>query len=398
MKQFILALLLFSFTLTSCEKEDTPSTPTDTEQTVLMYLPWSSNLTSYFYTNISDFETVVKRNILKNEKIVVFISTSPTKATLFELVYDDGECIRKTLKDYSNPAFTTAEGITSILNDVKTFAPANRYAMTIGCHGMGWLPVPGAQSRSISQKKHWEYQGVPLTRYFGGLESEYQTDVTTLAEGIAHAEIKMEYILFDDCYMSSIEVAYALKDVTDYLIASPCEIMAYGMPYSEIGPYLLGKVNYEGISNAFYNFYKNYTPKPCGTIGITVCSELENLADMMKEINEKYTFDPSLRNAVQRMDGYSPVIFFDYGDYVAKLCPDAALLARFEEQLERTVPLKYKKHTPTFYTMSRGEIKINTFSGITTSDPSIDSETASKTRTAWYEATHTPESDYIRRK
>ena len=35
----------------------------------------------------------------------------------------------------------------------------------------------------------------------------------------------MEYILFDDCYMSSIEVAYELKDVTKYLIGSTSEMM-----------------------------------------------------------------------------------------------------------------------------------------------------------------------------
>lgn len=42
----------------------------------------------------------------------------------------------------------------------------------------------------------------------------------------------------------------------------------------------------------------------------------------MKEINHRYTFDPSLTSSLQRLDGYYPVIFFDYGDYVSKLCPD----------------------------------------------------------------------------
>lgn len=45
----------------------------------------------------------------------------------------------------------------------------------------------------------------------------------------------MEYILFDDCYMSSLEVAYDLRHVTRHLIACPTEIMVYGMPYSHIG-------------------------------------------------------------------------------------------------------------------------------------------------------------------
>lgn len=37
----------------------------------------------------------------------------------------------------------------------------------------------------------------------------------------------------------------------------------------------------------------------------------------MKEINHRYTFDPSLTSSLQRLDGYYPVIFFDYGDYVS---------------------------------------------------------------------------------
>ena len=57
------------------------------------------------------------------------------------------------------------------------------------------------------------------------------------------------------------------------------------------------------------------------------------------------------------MDGYTPTLFFDCGDYVAKLCTNAGLLARFEEQLERTIP--YKRHTDYYYTMNKGKIKIN---------------------------------------
>ena len=202
---------------------------------------------------------------------------------------------------------------------------------------------------------HWEYENVPMTRYFGGLEPQYQTDITTLAKGISNAGLKMEYILFDDCYMSSVEVAYDLKDVTDYLIGSTSEVMAYGMPYAEIGQYLIGKVDYEGICDGFYSFYSNYSEMPCGTIAVTDCSELDNLAAIMKEINHQYTFDSSLTSSLQRLDGYNPVIFFDYGDYVSKLCPDKTLVAQFNEQLNRTVP--FKRNTEYFYSMSRGKVK-----------------------------------------
>lgn len=340
-------LLVLSINLASCSKEDLPPVPTDTEKTLFMYLPWSTDLVGAFRNNISDMEKAIAKKGLERERVLVFISTAPKEAALFEIIYENGKCKEDTLKNYTNPALTTKEGIAGILNDIKGFAPAKRYAMTIGCHGLGWIPVSRGKARYLSlQRPHWEYKEGFMTRYFGGHTSEYQTDITTLAEGIVDAEMKMEYILFDDCYMSSIEVAYDLRKVTDFLIGSPCEIMAYGMPYAEIGEYLLGDTDYKAICEKFHTFYSNYST-PCGTIGVTDCSELEPLAQIMKEINSRYEFDETKINSIQKLDGYSPILFFDYGDYVTKLCSDTDLLNQFREQLQRTVP--YKSNTETYY-------------------------------------------------
>lgn len=381
-------LVLLSINLVSCHKDDAPPVSTETEKTLFMYLPWSTDLVGAFRTNISDMEKAIAKKGLNQERVLVFISTTPTEATLFEIIEKNGKCKGDTLKRYTNPALTTKGEITRILNDVKGFAPAKRYAMTIGCHGMGWLPVAKGRTRHSSREKlHWEYEGVPMTRYFGGRSPEYQTDITTLAEGIADAGMKMEYILFDDCYMSSIEVVYDLRGVTDFVIGSPCEIMRYGMPYAEIGEHLLGDTDYEAICEKFHTFYSNYEEMPCGTIGVTDCSELQPLVQIMKEINNRYKFDETKINSIQTLDGYSPTLFFDLGDYVAKLCSDRNLLNQFQQQLQRTVP--YKKNTETYYTMNRGrQIKINAFSGVTVSDPSMNSLAETKTETAWYKATY----------
>ena len=387
MKKLVFLFLILSFFLTSCEKEDTPELPV-VQRTVFVYMPWSTNLLSDFQNNIDDMEIAIKKGILKNERVLVFLSTTSKDATLFELQYKDGECIRHTLKTYENPAFTTAAGITSILNDVKSYAPANGYSMIVGCHGFGWIPS-SSSTRGIDQRMHWDSQGIYRTRWFGG--KEFKTDITTFAKGISDAGLKMEYIMFDDCYMSCVEVAYDLKDVTHYLIGCPTEIMAHGMPYEDMCVYLLGTVDYASICEVFLDFYQNYERMPCGTIGVTDCSELDELATIMKEINSRYTFESSIMGSVQVMDGYLPAIFFDLGDYVTKLCPDRDLLDKLEVQLKRTVP--FKSHTEYFFTMAkdvyRGEIiKINAYSGITISDISTNNDTAKKAEIAWYKATH----------
>lgn len=63
-----------------------------------------------------------------------------------------GDVNVKYLK-YKSPPFTTIDGITAILNDVKAFAPASVYTMIIGCHGMGWLPVYEMKVRSAPHMK-----------------------------------------------------------------------------------------------------------------------------------------------------------------------------------------------------------------------------------------------------
>lgn len=117
--------------------------------------------------------------------------------------------------------------------------------MIIGSHGVGWLPA--------------NYHEKPKTRFFGGTTLEYQTDISTLTQSIKNANMQMQYIMFDDCYMSTIEVAYDLREVTHYLIGCTSEIMAYGMPYNKMWKELSSiSPNYQQITDIFYNFYSNY--------------------------------------------------------------------------------------------------------------------------------------------
>ena len=165
----ILLVIGLSF-LTSCQKEDLP--PADNERTLFMYLPWSTNLTSYFYQNIADMEEAIARRGLDRERVLVFLSTSATEAELFEITVNNGTCTRRTVKEYTRPAFTTEAGLTDILNDMKWAAPAKSYSLIVGCHGMGWLPVEPQQARASTKfSYHWEYTHTPLTRFFGGADS-----------------------------------------------------------------------------------------------------------------------------------------------------------------------------------------------------------------------------------
>lgn len=374
--------------MTSCGHDEKipeePTTPSTVKSTMIMFYPWSTNLKSYFVQNIEDFCSTIATYGLSNERVVVCIESQPGSVDIIELKDKGGRCLKDTLDSYTEPKFTTAAGLSELFSEVKVLSPSDRYSMIIGCHGMAWIPVSRTSTRAL-EPLHYEVEGVPLTRYFGGQSSEYQIDITTFADGLNDAGMQLEYLLFDDCYMSSVEVAYDLRNSVHYLIACPTEVMAYGYPYHKCGRYLLGEPNYERVCQEFYNFYSSYQ-YPYGTIAVTDCSEMDNLAAVVRNINLNAMSDNVTVGSIQVMDGYTPAIFYDFGDMIANECTDEGLLKQFNEQLDKTVIYKY--HTPQYFCALQGAKDIHSYSGITSSDVSTNSRAKAKTSTAWYAATH----------
>jgi hypothetical protein len=403
----LFCLLILSLSFFSCteEAEDVSSI---NKQTTIVFMPWagnasSSNLYSYFMQNLDSIEGAIKKAGSMSNRVVVFLSTSSSESELFEITLVNKEIQHTTLKTYTGNLYTTADGISQILDDVKSNAFALNYSLIIGCHGVGWTykgdwtDYPyGAKSREsqTSATKSGIGKVIPYhpTRFYGSVSdpSNYGTDIETLEQGIANAGMKMQYILFDDCYMANIETAYQLKDVTNFLIGSTSEVMAEGMPYQTMWSSLSSATPaYETITSAFNSFYSNFE-YPYGTLAVIDCKKLDKLAEIMRKINNTYLFDSSQLDSVQVLDGFNQGIFYDMKDYVLHLCKNNDILNDFSSDLQQAV--KSSVHTDSIYSAiyNTGKvIKINQFSGITISDPSINSiALKGKEKTAWWKATH----------
>lgn len=399
----------------SCSNGDSPDGPdvpvTPVGQTVFMFFPWSNSLLSDFRRTVEDMQTVVAERSMKNERIMVFMATSEREAVLFELKKQNGRCLTDTLRRYSDRPFTSRQWLTSLFSEVMTLAPASRYGMVVGCHGLAWVPVQGQRNtrkRLGSQEKideednlykeeridkegesndlmHFEVQGPVTTRFIGGTYPETQIETTDLADAMADAGLHTEYILFDACYMSSVEVAYELKDVTHYLIASPTEVISYGFPYITMGKHLLGTPNYKGIADSFISFYSSFY-LPYGTVAVTDCTQLDALAAIAQQINAAAT-EQLAPNGVQIMDGYSPTLFYDLGHLMSLKDAGTVLTAAFAEQLEKTVP--YKGHTGQYFTtLKDAPVDIKHYSGLNTSQGSLNRLADKLSETAWHKATN----------
>ena len=406
-------------TTNNCSAEANESVSETAKQTILLFMPWSGSSSSegllpYIEDNIETiFEAVKKRGGLGNCRLMLFLSETRKKSTLYEVVYDTSKsvCKKNIVKEYSGQDYTTTEGLAGILNEVKSHAPAHKYAMMLGCHGTGWTfkdtwrryPYyakstgwPGVVTATAGERIPYAgYDGKLTdmhTRFIGSVSEidTYSIDIPTIAQAITDAGMKMQYIMFDDCYMADVEVAYELRNATDYLLASTSEVMAVGVPYSTVWPMLAsGTPSYSGAVSTFYTYYINY-PMPYGTFAAIDCSKMDELATAMSDINARYTLADEDRNRIQVLDGFDEPIFYDMGDYLEKLCTDSWDYSQMMSLIESVVVSKC--HTEYIYSFIYNYpryIKVNTFSGITISDPSIHTVALEgKESTSWWKATH----------
>ena len=409
---FICSISL-AMTFTGCSEEafDTDSV---NKQTILVFYPWtgsqsSTGLLGYLQNNIDSIcDGIIDRKGLNNSRVLVFLSNKYNHSTLYDLQYNatTKSVDRVPLKEYEGASYASAEGIADIMNEVKTKASALNYALIVGVHGCGWTyasdwsrypyyarpSVTRPRDNNFSDIQFGPDPNAPLTRFFGSVSlAENAMDISTLAEGIRESGLKMQYILFDACYMSNIETAYELKDVTNYMIASGSEIMAAGLPYRSMWSYLNSATpNYSGIVSTSVNFYKNNSSAPFCNLAAIDCRQVEKLAGVMKDINAENQLQASVNlDSIQHLDGFRPNLFYDLETYVDSLRPSGYLLDQFKSQLKLTI--KASDHTDEAYTCiySSDSFKIKNYCGITISDPSQHSVAIKgREKIGWWKATH----------
>jgi hypothetical protein len=192
-----------------------------------------------------------------------------------------------------------------VLSDVVVMYPAERYGLVLWSHGTSWLPA------NVALKSFGDNAGT-------------QMNIPALAEALP---VHFDFVLFDACLMGAVEVAYELRDKTDYLIASPAEVISDGFPYDEVVPELLKPdVDLTRVAQAYFGYY-NRLPgaSRSATVSVTDTRELGRLAELTKQLLAGASGNLSLldRTAVQRLDVYTEQYTFDFLDFINKVAPEA---------------------------------------------------------------------------
>ena len=158
------------------------------------------------------------------------------------------------------------------VTDVAKAYPAKHYCSVIWNHGSGWKNPAGEIIKGISY------------------DDSSGNHITTNQLTVAMKEIeqalgkKLEVFSFDACLMQMMEVAYAMKDGCEYLVASEETEPGEGYPYKEIVSGFKKGMNSQQVATMIVKKYSaSYNGGSAGTSSTTQsaikCSELDNLTD-----------------------------------------------------------------------------------------------------------------------
>ena len=351
----------------------------------LMFYFFGTSLSRYFKTNIEDAKAAIKEGALgSHNRVIYLLQTGKSTAHIKEICYlsSNNECIERDLETIRLDAtLITPDDIAANIAKMAEYAPADRYGIVMAGHGQGWITREvlngsgGISSFSVTHDVWQPAVGAEVTRALG--EDNVQVNPSEIAEAIDKSGVALDYILFDACFMSNIEAAYDLRDATNYIIASPCEIMGKGFPYHRTLPHLFANngnaTDYIRAAESYYIFYRDEynNNSRCGSVAVYNCAEIEALAKTTKRIvaSAKSDYDKS---KLQTYEGQSKHQFYDFGQWVNVVATDEAAIAAFNAQLENTVIAKFS--LPSFYSAygSYGTypIDLDIYSGVTTSAPS----------------------------
>lgn len=381
-KLLVLLWICCSFLLVACKGDDPlPAPPAYGSRTILIYLAADNSLSSMVSADLEEIKKGVTQLDNTVQHLLVYIDTG-SSPRLVEFKKKNGEVVENVVKAYDARNSVGTTETMEVFNEVfsnKAYQ-AESYGLVYWSHGDGWVPNP-----------------LPTSRWVGADNNNYMniSDLVTILKSAPH----FDFILFDACFMQSIEVAYAIRDYTDYYIGSPTEIPGPGARYDILVPAMFseGDIALKAASAYYTPYNENYNGGKGNTnlnwtggvsVSVLKSSELEHLADMTKQALSSAVNNTELRSMVFDYDKRSSYSSSHVGYYdmveMMRLLTDKSAFAVWKIAYDAAMP--YWATTPKNFSAFADMFSMEGTNGVSHYIPSSKSSainTAYRT-TDWY--------------
>ena len=181
------------------------SQTTDSCTLIVYYRPYNNDNDGLAGPSLLQYNSDGKGNI-NNKKSLQGSDLTPSN------VISEAYCSTYT---EGNHNATDPKTMARVLDQMVKLSPSTNYGLVFGSHGTSWMPGNSVSGRAF------------------GDDAGYNINIPDMADALEEvfSGKQLDFILFDACMMGTAEVAYELKDVTDYLIGAVVETHVYGLPY-----------------------------------------------------------------------------------------------------------------------------------------------------------------------
>ena len=341
---FLLACSMLMFM--ACSSDDAPE-PEPAHRTVLVYIGAENSLYSYVSDDLDEMIQGAG-DIPASDNLLVYVDDRSTPR-IYKISMEKGKGTSSVVKEYSTDLCSSDP---AVLRDVCRWVTENysaaSYGLVLWSHGNGWLPA-----KEVRDTRSVIIDNNSNTSSNSGPEMEISALKEVLMEVFGNRGL--DFILFDTCFMQSVEVAYELRNVAQWLVATPAEMPGTGSPYDKlIKSIFASSVDVEGIVNTYYNEYIDDSDYEGIIISAVKTSELDAFAQVSAPLVQHYLLDNAITEGVFV---YLPIAVNSYPFYhdmkglMLKNVPENEL-QEWMTQLQKTVP--YLKATDTWFSVFAG--------------------------------------------
>lgn len=269
--QIIVACLL-ALTLTACRHVETIHYVSQAEHTLLIYMAGDNSLSQYVSGNLQSIE----RGILESEEpinVVIYKDNKTFGSNLPELFQlkkraDSSKLDTIYLKRWKEDIDSAdPEILEEVIRLTFNKFDTEIKGIEFWSHGLSWIP---ANNYTESKTRAAQYIG---------MDGANCTELWDVRQAIEHTKVHLDYLMFDACHMATAEVGYELRNVCDYILASPTEILGDGFPYQQMIHSLSMAKDRSTLLDGLYLTFDDYQEsyKSNGTFSLISTAGLDQL-------------------------------------------------------------------------------------------------------------------------
>lgn len=203
--------------------------------TVMVYMAADNDLEEYAIQNVNDMERVGSSSqvsvVAQIDRSSGYDTSNGDWSTTrrYYITHDsDTRIVNSTMiSDLGKQDMADPRTLSDFIAWATTAYPADHYLLVLWDHGRGW------RTRALTQTHR------VVRSMFIDDSSGHEMSLNSMA-GALRAGPKLDIVLFDACLMGMVEVADALKDSSDIMVASEDNVPAGGQDYTGLISTLTG--------------------------------------------------------------------------------------------------------------------------------------------------------------